>query len=383
MSPVFRRVTQDQIGPSASADLAGWLFFQIAAGHIALPILAATFLFSSSAHRPPLVINVLATWIIQAIFSSLLFYVSKQDGPEPGSGLCVAQSSLLEGSRLMTCTAVLVLALYLQRKSDPNAAPLLLPKRGTFVLMGVPYMVLSIFSAIGVALAVQHIDRVSRERQYFYCSLDWEPYTIAVAVLATLLCATAIIIQLRTAHMLSQQWSSISRRSQLDRPDLNLMIRLGIFTAYLTTSTAINLASIWAVKNVLPDMFSASVGMALFLIFVSDRDVIHAWKFWKKQPRIRTSATSSYPIDIPARSGHAAQTSHTSMDTFSTASYASEKARQDNLKNYYQTRLADTGKGPQIIGRPSEAFPRDDEPRQTAITSLHYDRGVSHMSDVV
>lgn len=118
--------------------------------------------------------------------------------------------------------------------------------------------------------------------------------------------------------------------------------------------------------------------------YAIDLDVIQAWKFWKKQPRIRTSANSSSTFGLPSR-GHpqaAAHHSHTSMDTFSTASYASEKKpRRDtlDLKSYYQSRLVGSGNGPQIIGRPSEAFPSDLEPRQTAITSLHYDRGFSQV----
>lgn len=106
------------------------------------------------------------------------------------------------------------------------------------------------------------------------------------------------------------------------------------------------------------------------------------------------------------------------MDTFTTStSYVSEqeKARQEELRHYYQTKLLGKGptsgngsSGPEIIGRPSEAFPHDYDPvrdgmvgivardsrdvrdskdrdsrepgRETAITTLQYDRGPSQVS---
>ena len=65
-------VTEEEIGHQASADLSAWLFFQIAAGHIALPILTATFLFAKSIKKIPALIIVCITWIISAICSALL-----------------------------------------------------------------------------------------------------------------------------------------------------------------------------------------------------------------------------------------------------------------------------------------------------------------------
>ena len=65
--------SQEEIGSGASADLAAWIFFQISAGHILLPVLAATFVLSKKAARSPLVVNVCLTWIISSIVSSLLW----------------------------------------------------------------------------------------------------------------------------------------------------------------------------------------------------------------------------------------------------------------------------------------------------------------------
>ena len=118
-------VTEDELGASAPADLAGWLFFQIAAGHVALPILLATFLFAKTVPTHPAVVTICITWILSGVFSTLLcvvwpfdlhcpsesmltaisnnfrFYVGQHKGPEPSRGLCIAQASLLGAVPIM------------------------------------------------------------------------------------------------------------------------------------------------------------------------------------------------------------------------------------------------------------------------------------------
>lgn len=65
-------MTQEEIEPHAPTYLAVWLFFQIAAGHVALPILAATLVFAKSVRKVPALVVVCITWIISGISSTLL-----------------------------------------------------------------------------------------------------------------------------------------------------------------------------------------------------------------------------------------------------------------------------------------------------------------------
>lgn len=65
-------VTAEQLGSSGTPFLAAWLFFQIAANHVFLPILIITFLFAKRAARHPAVINVCLTWVMSGIMSSIL-----------------------------------------------------------------------------------------------------------------------------------------------------------------------------------------------------------------------------------------------------------------------------------------------------------------------
>lgn len=58
--------------PGARTDLAIWFFFEIAANHVGLPILVATFFFAKTVRRDPTLINMCITWIIAGIASCLL-----------------------------------------------------------------------------------------------------------------------------------------------------------------------------------------------------------------------------------------------------------------------------------------------------------------------
>lgn len=62
----------DETDPRSKVDLTVWLFFQIAAGNVGLPLLVATFLFAKSVNRHPTLVNMCITWIISGISSSLL-----------------------------------------------------------------------------------------------------------------------------------------------------------------------------------------------------------------------------------------------------------------------------------------------------------------------
>ncbi|KIP06202.1 hypothetical protein PHLGIDRAFT_468009 [Phlebiopsis gigantea 11061_1 CR5-6] len=196
-----KRITEEEIGSHGPTDLAVWLFFQIAAGHIALPILTATFILARTVTKIPALIIVCLTWILSAVFSTLLFYVGEHTGPEPGKGLCIAQASLLGATPLMTCSAVILLAIYVWKTyDDPDLGVDMQPrtrtgKLGKIALHCSPFFILGLFVAIGVTIALKHPERVTRTQEYFYCSLDWPPFTEAVSIISTLLCIVAMGIE--------------------------------------------------------------------------------------------------------------------------------------------------------------------------------------------
>ena len=69
---VVRAGVYAQNDSDTPTDMAIWLFFQITAGHILLPLLVATSLFARGLPFHPAVVNLCCTWILAAIVSSLL-----------------------------------------------------------------------------------------------------------------------------------------------------------------------------------------------------------------------------------------------------------------------------------------------------------------------
>ncbi|KAJ3490687.1 hypothetical protein NLI96_g1259 [Meripilus lineatus] len=253
------RATEDDIGPQASSILSAWIFFQIAAGHVLLPILAATLLLSRP-KRTPLVTNVCITWIITSIISSLLFYVGEHVGPEPSRGLCVAQASLMDAVPMMTSTALLSLTYHVWYSFDSGkTAEKPRMRKGVLVLlMFVPYVMLALFFGVAYQIANTHPDDVNRAQQYFYCSLSHRP-------------------------LLMKYGSMLRRRSCTVVIETDLFARSMVFGVYLTTANVFRLVGIWRLRNALPDMFFASVEMVLFLALITHRPTIQTWCFWRRR----------------------------------------------------------------------------------------------------
>ncbi|OSX59903.1 hypothetical protein POSPLADRAFT_1048357 [Postia placenta MAD-698-R-SB12] len=303
-------VTAEQLGPNASADLAVWLFFQLAAGHVLLPLLVATFFVSRTVTRRPTVINCVG---FTATHAKRVLYVGRETGLDPNQELCIAQSALLSGVLPMTTTACLALV-YHAWTSLNRAGPQDASKRaGSLVnalLLGVPYVFFAMFTAIAAKLGTDYPTRVSRVQKYFYCSIDLAPFNYAVAILSALACFGAIAL-----------YANIS---------VDFCVRIGVFAVCMLTATFSPLCAACAHSET--------------------QDVIHAWLSWRRpkfarqqapgSPRLPRAPYPSFDLDLMKR----------------TDSAVSEKARLEALRAYYAARVQGEGVGVEIIERPEDAF---------------------------
>jgi len=357
-----KRVTAEEIGPGASTDLTIYLFFQIAADQILLPLLVSTFLLARSVKRHATVTSLCCTWIIAGIVSSLLFYVGKHVGPEPSKGLCIAQMALITSVPPMGSVAVLCLVFYVWFSSKPSNAQrgqvaVLCPAVATLLICA-PYLVFVILTAIGVHLGVRHPDLVSRDRNYFYCSINWNPYTNTVGIFTALACIAATALECHLLVVLSRHWRALRRAGRGTGIDLQLIIRAGIFTLYILIGTVLSLASVWSADGLLMDMFAASVGMAMFLIFATQEDVIRAWCFWRRPLKRSSTVSSERPLPRgPYPSFDLDLLKRTDSDV-------SEKARLEALHAYYTSRVEGMGVPIEIISKPEDAFMLGRQPRR-------------------
>ncbi|KAI0770261.1 hypothetical protein C8Q74DRAFT_886525 [Fomes fomentarius] len=361
-----KRGTAQQVGPSASTDLAIWLFFQIAANHVLLPSLVATFLFSHSVVRHPTVISICCTWIITGIISSLLFYTGHHGGPEPPSNLCIAQAAMIAPVPPMASVAVLALVYYIWSAFRPSKL-----KAGqktqhsrlvTVCLVVAPYVTYVGFAIGALIRALQHPGTVFR--RYFYCSLEWDAYTDAMALFTASMCFLAIVLQVHLAFTLSRSWTALRRAGLSAGIDLQLTVRVVVFTAYILCAIGVMVATVANTKSVVPDMFAASIGMALFFVFATQPDVLRVWSgiLLGRRDDSATNPLQDLPYRIP-----------TPVPDFDCDllerrdSDLSEKVRLAELHAYYKARTQELGVPVEIIRRPEDAFTLSSETRRLSL----------------
>ncbi|KAH9947592.1 hypothetical protein B0H21DRAFT_322894 [Amylocystis lapponica] len=358
-----KRITADEIGTHASLDLTIWLFFQLAGDHVLLPLLVATFLLSRSIVRHHTVVSVCCTWIISGVASSLLFYRGLSVGQEPSKGLCIAQSAMMSGVYPMTSVATLALTIYMWSSFNFVKIPARnrpKPRTVTFALLGAPYCIFFVFAIIGALLGMQRPERVNRAQRFFYCSIKCDIFTDAVTSFSAVVCIIAAILALHIAVALIFNRRLLRRSKRKARINLQFCVRVGIFTAYMLTAAIARFAAIWRPQSVFPDMFTATVGMATFLIFGTQTDVVRSWVFCRRaEDTSRSGPNTCPPLKVPYPSFD--------LDLLKrTDSEVSEQARLEALHNYYSARVRGLGVGIEIISRPEEAFAGDgDSPRHS------------------
>jgi hypothetical protein len=92
-------------------QMTAWIVLNIVPGHSIIPAILATILLSGKVRRHPAFISFLCVWVVAAISSSILVYVGKTSGPEPPTGVCLFQASLLYGYPPMTSLAAFTIVL--------------------------------------------------------------------------------------------------------------------------------------------------------------------------------------------------------------------------------------------------------------------------------
>ncbi|KAL4251219.1 hypothetical protein ABKN59_006282 [Abortiporus biennis] len=303
-----KRLSYEDLGSgAASRDLTVFLFFQIAAGHVALPILAATFYFSRTASRPLLLINLCITWVMSAICSTLVNYPGQMTFSESTyrpvhQGVCIGQSATMNAIPAMTNIALLTYVIYLW-KSTRNAPVIGSSMRRRILLaslLAAPYIVFLVTFIPGEYYGKRHPDRVSLEWVWLYCSIDWTSFQTAMGVLCVLICTVTIALQAHMAYLLLKFKHRIHDNMLVSDIDVDLLVRVAIFTAFQFTATILYLISTFDKSTVLPQMFWASTSMALFVVFASHPSVLRCWLFgWRNskaskaiQQRLKKSSSS-------------------------------------------------------------------------------------------
>ncbi|KAJ7459885.1 hypothetical protein FB451DRAFT_1405767 [Mycena latifolia] len=296
MAPLAR-ATEAETGRAAPALLAVWIYFNVSdpprpAGSmgtdrgtarssypipVLLPLLVATFLFSKRARRHPALVNVCMTWILSGVFSLLLFYAGQASGPEPQKALCIAQTSLLYGITPMWSVAVLVLLYNMVRILNARPAP---SRAALAAMLSAPYAVQLAFSAAALAASRAHPDQVTRARRVLYCALHLRALSLAMALFTAIVGVVIGAFMVYLALRLYRTWHGLRDAGHPGGLDVQLLLRVLVFGVYLIFGFAVNIISMVTPRSIAPDMYAATMGTAVFLVFGTQADVLRTWCFW-------------------------------------------------------------------------------------------------------
>lgn len=255
--------------------------------HFGLPILLSTVLFSKRVQRHPTFINLVIVFIIVGISSSFLAYAGKTSGPEPSQTLCLVQASLLYGmpgiasiaafSLVLQMFIVIRAAFYKQEYREQDHVVRLR------MMIIAPYAVWIVLIVATALVGSMDLTKVSRDRRFFYCSVDSDNLTDTLTIFAAIVLFATLVFEAWTIVLFYRRWTSLERGSSgmFTAAELNLPLRILAFGIYLGIALSLSLLSIKSPESPIPDLTIASAATVLIVIFGTQRDVLRALCFWK------------------------------------------------------------------------------------------------------
>ncbi|KAJ7700828.1 hypothetical protein B0H17DRAFT_1046755 [Mycena rosella] len=278
------RLTQfQQLHPADGTEahrtglIAGFMFMQIFGGHLGIPLVILTAIFSKNVQRHPMLINFCVTWFLYATAFTLLLYAGKQTGPEPSIQLCIIQSAFIYGAPVMTSMAGLAFVLHLWFSLHLQKGNRI-ERRRFILLLASPYLLFLGFSVAMIVLGSLYSQTVSRSRYLFYCTINISavnsvPATSAFIMGLVLIFEVLIGVKL---YRHNKAFKSLDRTGH-GGPPRHLIMRVGIFSAYSLVAL-IGCIGFWAsTGGNLPYMIQASLPTAAFLIFGTQYDMLQVW----------------------------------------------------------------------------------------------------------
>jgi len=261
-----------------------WVYFNLVPNIVLLPILVATFIFSKTATRHPTLINACITWILSGIFTCLLYFAGEQFGPEPNKALCIAQSSLLYGITPMWAVAILMLVYHMTVSPNRDRIKTKFRRTKLCIMLAAPYIAQISFSVAALILSLKSPSKVTRKRRALYCSLKYNILSTTMSTFTLTVCIIITAMEGYLAIMLYRNWRVLHSAGLRGVVDPKFILRVLVFGIYIFFGMIVSLMSMFDERSHFPDIFAATVGLVLFLIFGTQADVFRAWCFWRRAP---------------------------------------------------------------------------------------------------
>jgi hypothetical protein len=182
-------------------------------------------------------------------------------------------------------------------------------------MLGAPYFAQFCFSIAALVMSLRYPQKVTREYESFYCALHYPNLSDAMSIFTFIICLGITMLEIQLAMLMYRNWRGLRRAGQSTNFDLQLTVRVIIFGAFIFFGIFVDVISMFSQRSLVPDMYAATAGTVVFLVFGSQADVLRAWCFWKKEPPIEVSADVRKPgwVNLDLTSGPAKMNSPSSQ----------------------------------------------------------------------
>ncbi|KAI0830493.1 hypothetical protein BC628DRAFT_872170 [Trametes gibbosa] len=303
-----------------------FLTIHVLGGHIGLPLLVATFLFSKTAKRHTTIINFCVIWILYSIIYCLLggrLYGGTRLQEDPPYALCLTQAAMNYGAPPMAVVAGLAVVLQIWSTFvEPwkEARLVNIPRWvKLFAIIAPPYLIFIGFSLTAGYYGYQNPDWV-QVKNGLYCGLrhgSFEMLAVPIFCGALVLCiigfeVATIIRYFRGRRLIKRVFPLVEPK----QPSLSPWCRAAFFLVYAALTLGVCIMDMKQDASVFGYMIQAALPLAASLIFGLQKDVIQSWMFWNhsrawapEEPTIKVST-------IPGRIFRTASlTSNTTIDS--------------------------------------------------------------------
>jgi hypothetical protein len=151
-----------------------------------------------------------------------------------------------------------------------------------WVMLASPYVAFFICVLATATVGAANPLNVSRNRRFFYCSVESSPLTNTLTLFSAIILLTTLVVIVWTMVLLYKRLTVTKTTRPKWTMDLNLPLRIIGFGIYIIIAMSLSLSSIKSPSSPAPDLVIASAATVFMLIFGTQRDIICVLCFWKR-----------------------------------------------------------------------------------------------------
>ncbi|KLO13767.1 hypothetical protein SCHPADRAFT_940095 [Schizopora paradoxa] len=264
-----------ELGPHREVVLIFYYSVLVLGAQVGLPLVLATAFFGrNQPRRHPAFINIVIAWLVYGISALFLLYEGQgiKTQQRPGFGLCLTQAALIyAGSAAVGMTNIaLVVQLWLEFRGSRYAKG----SRGALLsLVVTPWIVFLGFFVFTMTLGLRDPSLVSIQWT-FYCTLS---SPILVDVVSGVSMASLFVVFLFEVAIIRMLVKSSLQFRTANRTSYYLAIRVTVFASYSLVTFVVYTIMTMHPTLIFPYLFLATLPLAAFLIFGTQKENIQLW----------------------------------------------------------------------------------------------------------